>query len=138
MLTTATTTVCFSVRVLSDGCLVSADGPGGRLAFEIERGIPQWRVETENYSCLIECEDATTFANETWHDVVVTISDRGTHIFIDGYLAMCGTSTVTLSNIGADEWHFDDSAELRNTQVLPHLLSEQDIATQARAPRPLV
>lgn len=138
MLTTATTTVCFSVRVLSDGSLVSADGPGGRLAFEVERGIPQWRVETENYSCLIECEDATTFANGTWHDVVVTIGDRGTHIFIDGYLAMCGTSTVTLSNIGADEWHFDNSAELRDIQVLPHLLSEQNIATQARAPRPLV
>lgn len=132
------TSLCFSARVLSDGCLVSATGTSGTIAFEVERSIPRWRVQTNDYACLIDCEDATTFANGTWHDVVITIADRGTHIFIDGYLAMCGTSTTSLQDIGADEWHFSDSGDLRTPLVVPSLLSEDSIATQAQAPRPLV
>lgn len=132
------TSLCFSARVSSDGCLLSAEGTKGRIAFEVERGIPRWRVTTNDYACLIECEDATTFANDTWHDVVITIAERGTHIFIDGYLAMCGTSTADLHTINAHEWHFDGSPSLRDIEVLPRAFSEADIASRARHPRPLV
>lgn len=132
----APTTLVFSCRVVADGALLTSDVPGGSIAFEVVRGLPQWRVETPQRRSLIECEDATTFADGRWHDVVITIAERGTHIFIDGYLAMCGTTTA--HPISTDGWRFAEGENLRNVQILPHLLSEAAVAAQARKPRPLV
>lgn len=132
------TTLLFSCRISSDAALVSAHGDGGTIAFEGVRGLPQWRVETPQRRSLIECEDATTFADGRWHDVAITIGERGTHIFIDGYLAMCGTSTVDVHDISAGEWQFVEGENLRDVQVLPRLLSEAEVAARARKPRPLV
>lgn len=135
---TTPTTLLFSCRITADGTLLSAQNSESVLTFEVVRGIPQWRVDTPSYACRIECEDATTFSDGRWHDVAITIAPRGTHIFIDGYLAMCGTSTLGLQDIEATQWHFADSADIRDIEVLPGVLTEAEIAAHARKPRPLV
>lgn len=134
------TTLLFRCRAWGDSELLRAEGTLGSASFSIRNEVPTWTVHSAQRESLIECEDATTVIDGRWHDVAITIGARGTHLFIDGYLAMCGTVDADLHALGADAWHTPQSVagEVTDLRVLPHLLSEAEIAASAQRPRPFV
>ncbi|MDO4664931.1 MAG: sialidase family protein [Actinomycetaceae bacterium] len=88
----------------------------------------------------LEMEDLNTITDGKWHSAVITVGERGTHVYVDGYLAFCGTATEFLAEGSIEELFLADETAIvvRNFSSEARVLPEMDALALAKTASPLV
>ncbi|RAX23831.1 exo-alpha-sialidase [Actinomyces sp. Z3] len=137
-----TGSIMFDFRATADGNLVEIDGGvRGRLSARIKGGYLVYEAAVDGNWGLIEAEDTRGVADGYWHSAVITVTARGTRLYVDGYQAFCATTTAFLGDLGADaSVRVGDlgTPEIADFTVSRSVPSAREVITRARVAQPAV
>ena len=126
----------------SDGELLRiTDEAAGGLCLRIDSGYAVYEASAPGTWNRLEAEDARALTDGHLHSVAVTVSTRGTRLYVDGYQVFCGTSTAFLAALeGALSVHTaqDGGPHVHNLEVLDRVLSSREVLSRSHVAQPAV
>lgn len=126
-------------RTTVDADLVSAHTDKGTFNFAIVDDHPVLTSITKERQQTLDVEDATTVSDGMWHSFAITVGAEGTRFYLDGYLAFCGTATIFLADLEADEIVAAEGiSEVTDVQLHDKPLSDEEVLAYAQVATPLI
>lgn len=126
-------------RTTVDTEIYNANTQAGVFALTIVDDHPVLTTITKERKQTLDVEDATTVTDGMWHSFAVTVGEEGTHFYLDGYLAFCGTSTAFLADLNASELNIAQGAiDIEDVTIHEKVLSTEEVLAYALPAVPLI
>lgn len=134
--------VSLDFRARADGHILRARGEqGAGIEVGLVGGSLVYEATAPGKWGRLEAEDTRGLDDGRWHSLAVVVDASGTHLYVDGYLAFCGTTTVFLADLGeVGEIALGQGPSLvvADPRLRPEALSPHEVMTLARSPEPAV
>ncbi len=126
----------------SDGDLLRVtDEASYSLSLRLDGGYAVYEANAPGTWNRLEAEDSRALTDGYRHSAVVTVTARGTRLYIDGYQVFCGTSTAFLASLEGDltlRAGEEGGPRVLALDVLDHVLTSREVLSRAHVARPAV
>lgn len=126
----------------SDGALVRiTDEAHHSLSLRIDGSYAVYEVDAPGTWNRLEAEDTRSLSDGHRHSAVLTVTPRGTRLYIDGYQVFSGTSTAFLADLEGTltlQVGDDGGPHVLSLDVLGRALSSREVLSRAHVAQPTV
>ena len=137
-----TGSITFDFRCRADGLLLSLRGrQGSSISLRMAGSCLVYQADAPGAWSRLDLEDVRGLDDGQWHSAAITVGVRGTRLYVDGYQAFCGTTTIFLADLGPLEEAAvgeEGGPEVAGLAFHPEVLTARKVRALSRGVEPEV